>query len=50
MNSSETLSQLVGQTLTGVAEDLAAARLAVRNLDGYLTTGELVTPVLPPRR
>ena len=28
----------------------AMARLAVRNLDGYLTTGELVTPVLPPRR
>lgn len=37
MNSSETLSQLVGQTLTGVAEDLAAARLAVRNGVARLT-------------
>ncbi len=37
MNSSETLSQLVGQTLTGVAEDLAAARLAVRDGVARLT-------------
>lgn len=37
MNSSETLSQLVGQTLTGVAEDLATARLAVRNGVARLT-------------
>ena len=36
------------EALEAVAE--AMARLAVRNLDGYLTTGELVTPVLPPRR
>lgn len=28
----------------------AMALLAIRNLDRYLETGELVTPVLPPRR
>lgn len=28
----------------------AMALLAIRNLDSYLETGELVTPVLPPRR
>lgn len=28
----------------------AMALLAIRNLDGYLNTGELVTPVLAPRR
>lgn len=28
----------------------AMALLAIRNLDGYLETGELVTPVLQPRR
>jgi lactate dehydrogenase-like 2-hydroxyacid dehydrogenase len=28
----------------------AMALLAIRNLDTYLSTGELVTPVLPPRR
>ena len=28
----------------------AMALLAIRNLDSYLDTGELVTPVLPPRR
>lgn len=38
MNSSETLSQLVGQTLTGVAEDLAAARVAVRDGVARLTS------------
>ncbi len=27
----------------------AMARLAIRNLDSYLETGELVTPVLRPR-
>lgn len=38
MNSSETLSQLVGQTLTGVADDLAAARMAVRDGVARLTS------------
>lgn len=38
MNSSETLSQLVGQTLTGVAEDLSVARLAVRDGVARLTS------------
>lgn len=38
MNSSETLSQLVGQTLTGVADDLAAARAAVRDGVARLTS------------
>ncbi|KAA8946867.1 MAG: 2-hydroxyacid dehydrogenase, partial [Mycobacterium sp.] len=28
----------------------AMALLALRNLDSYLETGTLVTPVLPPRR
>lgn len=37
MNSTETLTQLVGQTLTGVADDLAAARLAVRDGVARLT-------------
>lgn len=37
MNSSETLAQLVGQTLTGVSEDLAAARVAVRDGVARLT-------------